>query len=144
MKHFTLIVITAGIALFSTSLLAQEPPAAQPPAAQPPAAQAPAAQAPAAEPVQAGAPAQNQTISGTLVDAACKASTPTDKCEVAETTKTFGIQTSDGKYVKLDNAGNAKVRVAIQSGQTKTGAIKASLSGAMDGEMLKVETVQLD
>ena len=84
-----------------------------------------------------------QSWSGILIDADCRAADAADKCEVTETTKTFGLQTSDGKYMKLDKAGNAKVRAALDGSVTKTGLIKVSVSGSMDGEMLVVDAVQI-
>ena len=92
------------------------------------------------------APAQeqrSQTWSGTLADADCRAATPTEKCEVSDITKNFGLLTTAGKFVKLDNDGNEKVRAALEASKQKTGAIKASVNGTMDGEILKVESIQI-
>lgn len=96
-------------------------------------------------------PAQSQessmkTWTGTLHDADCKTSTPTAKCEITSSTLTFGFMTADGKsYAKLDSDGNTKVRTALQAqkGRAATGAVKASVTGSIDGEMIKVGSVQI-
>ena len=96
-------------------------------------------------------PAQSQessmtTWTGTLQDAACKTSTPLEQCEVTASTQTFGLMTSDGKsYAKLDSDGNTKVRTALQAqkGSAANGAVKASITGSIDREMIKVDSVKL-
>ena len=84
---------------------------------------------------------QSGMWTGTLVDTDCEASASNTKCEVAETTKAFGLYTSE--YFKLDADNNAKVRAALEVNDRKTGEIKASLSGTTDGDTLKVESVEL-
>jgi hypothetical protein len=87
-----------------------------------------------------------KTWTGTLHDADCKTSTPSAKCEITSSTLTFGFMTADGKsYAKLDSDGNTKVRTALQAqkGRAATGAVKASITGSIDGEMLKVGSVQI-
>ncbi len=86
------------------------------------------------------------TWTGTLHDADCKTSTPLEKCEVTASTQTFGLMTSDGKsYAKLDSDGNTKVRTALraQKGSAATGAVKASITGSIDREMIKVDSVKI-
>jgi Tfp pilus assembly ATPase PilU len=87
---------------------------------------------------------QSQSWSGILVDADCKTGNVADKCEIVEATRSFGFQTSDGKYFKLDSGSNAKVKTALQASETKTGSIRASLSGTMDGDNLKVDAVEIE
>jgi len=84
-----------------------------------------------------------QTWAGTLADADCKAATPTEKCEVTDITRNFGLMTTAGKFVRLDDSGNEKVRTALQDAKQKTGAINASVRGEMDADTIKVETVQI-
>jgi hypothetical protein len=88
-------------------------------------------------------PSRSQTWSGTLADADCKAATPTEKCEVSDLTRNFGLQTTAGKFMRLDSDGNEKVHTALQNARQKTGMINASVKGEMDGETLKVESVQI-
>lgn len=84
-----------------------------------------------------------QSWTGVLIDADRRAGNACDKCEITDASKAFGFQTADGKYLKLDRAGNAKVRAALDNSTTKTGLVKASLSGAMNGETLVVDAVQI-
>lgn len=87
-----------------------------------------------------------KTWTGMLHDADCKTSTPQEKCEVTSSTRTFGVMTADGKsYAKLDSDGNTKVRTALQAqkGRAATGAVKASVTGSIDGDMIKVDSVKI-
>jgi hypothetical protein len=86
-----------------------------------------------------------KTWTGTLHDADCKTSTPHEKCEVTSSTQTFGFMLANGKsYSKLDSDGNTKVRTALQAHKgPATGEVKASVTGSRDGEMMKVDSVQI-
>ena len=86
-----------------------------------------------------------KTWKGTLHDADCQTATPQEKCEVTSSTLTFGFMTADGKsYAKLDSDGNTKVRTALQAYKGPvTGAVKVSITGSSDGEMIKVGSVQI-
>jgi len=87
-----------------------------------------------------------KTWTGTLHDADCKTATPQGQCGVTASTLTFGFMAPDGKsYAKLDSDGNTKVRTALQAqkGGAATGAVKASVTGSIDGEMIKVSSVQI-
>jgi len=125
-KTVTLIA-ALGLALGFSPLKAQSPDPANPPNSSAP-----------------SAAQSNQSWTGFLMDADCRAGNATAKCEVSEATKTFGFQTADGKYWKLDEAGSAKVRTAIDGSTNKTGLIKASVSGSMDGETLVVDSVRIE
>jgi hypothetical protein len=119
------IMAVAGMVLSFTPLRAQtDPPPQTPPVAQ-------------------QQDTQGQTWSGTLADADCKATTPTEKCEVSDITRNFGLLTSAGKFVRLDDSGNEKVRTALQSAKQKTGSISAMVRGQMDGDTIKVDSVQI-
>lgn len=83
-----------------------------------------------------------QSWSGTLVDAGCKKADPTKTCEVAETTEFFGLQTDDGKYVSFDSAGNLQIRNALGKREKKAGAIRASVTGTMNGDTVTVKDIQ--
>jgi len=86
-----------------------------------------------------------KTWTGTLHDADCKTATPQGQCGVTASTLTFGFMAPDGKsYAKLDSDGNTKVRTALQAYKGPvTGAVKASITGSIDGEMIKVGSVQI-
>ena len=95
------------------------------------------------------APSQDssmKTWTGTLHDADCKTSTPEAQCGVTSSTRMFGFMPADGKiYAKLDSDGNTKVLTALlaQKGSATTGAVKASVIGSIDREMIKVDSVKL-
>ena len=86
-----------------------------------------------------------KTWIGTLHDADCKTATPQGQCGVTASTLTFGFMAPDGKsYGKLDSDGNTKVRTALQAYKgLVTGAVKVSITGSIDGEMIKVGSVQI-
>jgi hypothetical protein len=84
---------------------------------------------------------------GKLIDATCKpdSSTPSKdssstSCAATTSTKVFAIQTADGKVFRLDDAGNAKAAAALKNDPTKT---SVTVSGSLDGQMVKVESVNL-
>lgn len=95
-----------------------------------------------------------KTWTGTLFDADCKSATPTEKCDVTSTTRTFGFMSADGKNYKLDSDSNTKVRTALQThkdqartagtpSSSTSGEVRASVTGSMEGETIKVETIQI-
>jgi hypothetical protein len=98
-----------------------------------------------------GAAAQSQTptFSGTLLDAECKADNPGATCPILPVSKFFGVQTPAGRFLKLDSKGNARVLVALRRVRRKTGdleragIIKASVTGTLDGDTIKVDALEL-
>ena len=86
-----------------------------------------------------------ENYSGKLVDANCKppanatkgAELP-DSCAVNSSTKVFAIQTAEGQIYRLDAAGNAKAAAAVKAEPGKT---TVNVSGSIDGQMLKVESL---
>lgn len=121
MNRKTMMTTILGAALAAFSVFAQEPTQAAP---------------------QGGD--YQQVYSGILVDADCKAADAAGKCEVGAATKMYGLQSADGRYMKVDVAGNGKVKDALDKAKTKTGSIKAVVTGKADGDTLKVASVQLD
>jgi len=89
------------------------------------------------------------TFSGVLADADCKADDASATCHVMPVSKAFGVVTINGKYLRLDSKGNAQVQIALRRLKRKTGdidragVIKASVTGALDGDTLKVDSVEL-
>jgi hypothetical protein len=94
-----------------------------------------------------------ETWSGKVVDAACKdqAAAPSapgaqpgspvaNACEPTASTVAFGIELQDGKVLKLDSTGNAKAAEAIKNNAGKP-APQATVTGSMDGQTLKVESI---
>jgi hypothetical protein len=108
------VVIMVGLLLASTPMWAQADPGAQ----------------------RQGDQA-TQTWTGTLVDADCKAAVPRMVCTITASTKSFGLQTADGKFAKLDNDGNEKVRNALESSGKMSGRVRASVSGSLEGDIIK-------
>jgi len=94
------------------------------------------------------------TWSGKLLDAAClernkqdpdRNSTKTGNpptCVASKSTGAFTLQTSDGKVYKLDPAGNSKAATALR-GNPDNDSPQADVSGAMEGEILKVESISV-
>ncbi|MGH8101281.1 MAG: hypothetical protein ACREIW_08280 [Chthoniobacterales bacterium] len=85
------------------------------------------------------------SFSGKLVDANCKA--PADEksgalspCAPTRTTTVFSIQTPDGKTYRLDATGNSKAMSAMKDDPSKT---NVSISGSLDGQTLKVKSIEL-
>ena len=52
------------------------------------------------------------------------------------------ITTADGKFVKFDEEGNAKALAALKA-STKESDLKAKVTGTVDGEVVKVSSVEL-
>ncbi len=55
----------------------------------------------------------------------------------------FWIITSDGQYLKLDSAGNAKVVSALQKSDKKD-HLRVTVSGEKQGDTIKTSSVELD
>jgi hypothetical protein len=86
-----------------------------------------------------------ETWNGTLVDVMCKGkdlSSHTTKCAVSCAKSGYGLVLSDGKFVKFDESGNAKALAALKS-TDKEKDLKAKVSGALDGDVVKVSSIEL-
>ena len=84
-----------------------------------------------------------ETLNGTLVDVMCKdkdLAGHTTKCAVGCAKGGFGL--SDGKFVKFDEAGNAKALAALKA-TSKEKDLKAKVTGTMDGDNLQVQSVEI-
>jgi hypothetical protein len=95
--------------------------------------------------------AENWT--GKLVDAGCKDQAkpaPADPsnpqamkaCEPTEATATFGIELSDGRVLKLDNAGNVKAAEVAKTNSTKQPML-VIVKGTLNGSMVTVESIEI-
>jgi len=95
--------------------------------------------------------AENWT--GKLIDASChdrSQQNPADSkengdlatCAATASTTSFAIQTSDGKVYKLDASGNAKASTALKGNPNNSNAT-ATVSGKMDGEIVKVDSISV-
>ncbi len=55
----------------------------------------------------------------------------------------FGIVTSDGNFLKLDDAGNQKVASALQKSDKKD-HLRVTVTGEKQGDTIKTSAVRLD
>jgi len=88
-----------------------------------------------------------ESWTGRLIDATCKQDPNTSSrdgssasCAPTSTTKVFAIQTADGKVFRLDNPGNMKAAAALKEDPSKT---NVTVSGSLDGQLVKVERIDL-
>lgn len=87
-----------------------------------------------------------ETVTGTVVDVNCHTkdlANHTKGCAIGCSKSGYGIVTADGKFVKFDEAGNAKALAALKASQ-KEKDLKATVTGTMDGDVLKVDSITLD
>ncbi|HTM48585.1 MAG TPA: hypothetical protein VL285_07895 [Bryobacteraceae bacterium] len=86
-----------------------------------------------------------ETWSGTLVDVMCKGKDlagHTTKCAVGCAKGGYGLVLSDGKFVKFDETGNAKALATLKA-TSKEKDLKAKVSGSLDGDTVKVSSIEL-
>ena len=87
-----------------------------------------------------------ETWNGTLVDVMCKnkdLAGHTTKCAIGCAKSGFGLVLSDGKFVKFDETGNAKALAALKA-TSKEKELKAKVTGTLDGDMVQVQSVELE
>ena len=53
----------------------------------------------------------------------------------------YGLVTADGKFLKFDEAGNARTLAALKK-LSKDKDLKAKVTGTLDGESLKVQAIE--
>jgi hypothetical protein len=86
-----------------------------------------------------------ESWTGTVVDVMCKGkdlANHTTKCAVNCAKGGYGLVLPDGKFVKFDETGNAKALAALKA-TSKEKDIKAKVSGSLDGEVIKVDSIQV-
>ena len=86
-----------------------------------------------------------ESWTGTVVDVMCKGkdlANHTTKCAVSCAKGGYGLVLPDGKFVKFDESGNAKA-LAVLKTTTKEKDAKAKVTGSLDGDVIKVETIQI-
>ena len=87
-----------------------------------------------------------ETFSGTVVDVMCKGkdlASHTTKCAVGCAKGGYALVTSDGKFLKFDESGNAKALAALKA-TSKEKDLKAKVDGTMDGEVLEVTSIAIE
>ncbi|MGA2133672.1 MAG: hypothetical protein ABSH50_15370 [Bryobacteraceae bacterium] len=87
-----------------------------------------------------------ETWNGTLVDAMCKKqdlASHTTNCAVKCAKSGYGLVLGDGKFMKFDEAGNAKA-LAVLKATKKEKDLKAKVTGTLDGDTVQVDSVELE
>lgn len=85
---------------------------------------------------------------GHLMDAMCaakmkdKAAGHKAKCALNCAKSGFGLVTADGKYIKFDEAGNAKAQEALKS-TSKEQDLTVKVTGTLNGETIQVESLRI-
>jgi hypothetical protein len=86
-----------------------------------------------------------ESWSGTVVDVMCKGKDlagHTRQCSLNCSKSGYGLVLGDGKFVKFDEGGNAKALNLLKS-TNKEKDLKAKVSGSLHGDVIKVETIEL-
>ena len=87
-----------------------------------------------------------ETFNGTVVDVMCKAkdlASHTRSCSIACAKGGYGLVLADGKFLKFNEAGNAKT-LALLKTATKDKDLKARVTGTLDGDVIQVQTLDLN
>ncbi|MBM3797153.1 MAG: hypothetical protein FJW31_24595 [Acidobacteria bacterium] len=82
---------------------------------------------------------------GSVVDVMCKGKDLTNhtrQCNLACAKGGYGLVLPDGKFVKFNEAGNARA-LAVLKASTKDKDLKAKVTGKLDGEVIQVESLEL-
>lgn len=74
--------------------------------------------------------------------AAANADAHTRECALACAKSGFGILTEDNKFLKFDAKGNKEILAELKASD-KTDHLRADVTGDVDGDTLKVESVKL-
>jgi len=85
-----------------------------------------------------------ESWNGTIVDVMCKGkdvANHTRQCALSCAKGGFGLVLGDGKFVKLDEAGNAMTLTKLKA-STKEKDLKAKVTGKLDGDVIQVETLE--
>jgi hypothetical protein len=86
-----------------------------------------------------------ETWTGTMVDVMCKNSdlaSHTAKCAVECSKGGYGLVLGDGKFVKFNETGNAKALAAVKA-TTKEKDLKAKVTGTLQGDVIKVQSIEI-
>ena len=104
------------------------------------------------------------TLNGTLVDEGCRTTrtkettsnegktetktTVVTECPVSTTTKSFGLLTPDGKYIRFDEAGNSRIVETIKNNKTWTTSvterkpITTRIVGTVNGDVVVIKEIE--
>ena len=95
--------------------------------------------------VMVSAAAFADSWTGTIVDTSCKnkdLASHTKSCLQGCAKSGLGIVLSDGKFVKFDEEGNVKALAALKA-SAKDKDLKGKVTGSLDGDVIKVEKVEV-
>jgi hypothetical protein len=84
-------------------------------------------------------------FTGTVVDVMCRGKDlagHTRECAVTCSKSGYGLVTADGKFLKFDESGNARTLTALKK-SAKEKDLKAKVAGTLDGDVLKVQAIDL-
>jgi hypothetical protein len=92
-----------------------------------------------------------ESWTGPLLDASCYQQNKSAKgCDATSSSSAFAIAVS-GKVYRLDDTGNTKAAEALKNrasrsadpNQAPSTTVNAKVSGTLEGEMLKVDTIEI-
>lgn len=86
------------------------------------------------------------TWNGTVVDLMCRGkdvANHTQECAVSCAKSGYGLVTSDGQFYKFDESGNGKALTALKKSK-KEKDLRATVTGTMDGDVIKVDSIQME
>jgi hypothetical protein len=69
-------------------------------------------------------------------------SSHTRECAVTCAKSGYALVTADGKFLKFDESGNART-LAVLKKSTRDKDLKAKVTGALDGDILRVQSIEL-
>lgn len=84
--------------------------------------------------------------SGTLVDVMCKGKDVaghTRECALNCAKSGYGVVLADGKFLKFDESGNAMALKKLKA-STKDKDLKVKVTGNLDGDLIRVESLELN
>jgi hypothetical protein len=85
-----------------------------------------------------------ESFSGTVVDVMCRGKDlagHTRECALSCAKSGYGLVQADGKFLKFDESGNARTMAALKK-LARDKDLKAKVTGAIDGDVLKVEAIE--
>jgi hypothetical protein len=94
-----------------------------------------------------------ETFTGKLVDAACaRQQESVNGCVPTSSTTSFAIAVANGKSYRLNDDGNAKASQALKSRADRMAdpsapqlaeGVKARVTGTLEGDVIKVESIEV-
>ena len=86
-----------------------------------------------------------ETFSGTVVDVMCRGkdlASHTRECALMCSKSGYALVTADGKFLKFDEAGNARA-LSLLKKLSKEKDLKAKVSGTLNSDVLKVQSIEI-